>query len=1021
MIKISLHKCSMTKIFTKLHLTSFVRKFGLSHDHVIFMRWLINGSKEYFTFALIFNNLKVKIASIYLVFCLHLNVWGQEVFYNIYNYTSRESGLDMLIFELVQDADGFLWARDYSNIGKFDGQRFTNMTSQFEQASGSQQDVYDIHADIHGKIWVSSSKGVFNYSDRHGFVRFGSAVDDQLENVSAMVDLDHDRMIFGTLSGEVLTVSRQSGDIISSIALPKKMIIKHISISNDKLWISGNYGIYLCEHNGNCKEIYHFKRYHFDHLYVDNRHQKIKPMADGRIMANTPNGDIIIFDQNGKIEKQLPFNLKSTDKWINDWLPISDQNIMFATTDGIFNLDLKTMALKQKQNEYLIKNQLYNTSLLSICKTKNNIIFIGSTESISKLNILNEQFVNYNYKYPSKTVMVKASPFNNNQWIIVTEKDGILYFNPKSLTIEDGISLKGHTVEYAVIDTIANSLWLATNSKILNINLKNKLIKSIKKEGYTSAMTLYHDTLYHVSGGYAFGVDTKGFKSIQFAGDSNYESVGHDSDGHLFFGGSDLKILTAKGLKVLDISQKFELNGIHSMTADELGNLYFVSGRRLCRYHFQTNKMTIFDQKNGLPNEALNYIKYDGLRSIWLCTRSSGLCRFDIYQHTSTYFKESEGLVDNIYLFGLSQVKPGVIAGHRWQFFSYYNGKKLDNVISPTRITISNIVSRNKDITTDVLKTNDLEVASRNSLVSMNIGFPVFLNPSMYHLKYRLKSNENSPWSEIGEDHKLILSEISPGDYLLEIKATNAYYPNDTTMTTLKVKSLSPFYKKWWFFAFCSLFSYFIVYLIYRYRQLQKKKIEQIRASISKDLHDEMGSNLSNIMLTGELALLKNHSDNQHIKHMVDKTKDVMRSMSDIVWSINPGNDSLPNIIAKIQATCVEILEPMGVNLSFDIDERLNSIKLDMSKRQSFYMLCKEAVNNCAKYSNATNVTFAVWLNGHQINALFEDDGIGFEINHIKRGNGLFNMEERAKIIGGKCLIKSHVGQGTKIIIKFTI
>ncbi|MFN8338740.1 MAG: hypothetical protein U0T36_06945 [Saprospiraceae bacterium] len=965
--------------------------------------------------------MKVKIAFICLIFCTYLRVWGQEVFYNIYNYTSRESGLDMHIFELVQDSDGFMWARDYSNIGKFDGQRFTNMTNKFEQASGSQQDVYDIHADIYGKIWVSSSTGVFNYSNLQGFVRFVSPNRDQFDNVSAIADDTKDRMIFGTLKGEIFILSRITGAILSQFRLPQPSITKYISIKDDKLWVSSNKGIYLCDETGNCKELYRFKPYYFDHLFVDNRHQKIKPIQDGRILANTPESDVIIFNQNGEVEKQLHFNLSSTDKWVNDWLPVSDQNIMFATTDGIFNLDLKTMTLKQKQNEYLIKNQLYNTHLLSISKTKNNIIFIGSTVSISKLNILNEQFVNFNYKYPSKTVMVKTSPINASQWIVVTEKDGILLFNPKSLTIDDRMPLNGHTVEYAVLDSVFSILWVATNTELLNIDLKGKLIKKIKKVGRTSSMILYHDTLWHVSDGKPFALDIKRLKSTKLDSGDNFESVGLDSEGHLFFGGSGLKLSTAEGLGKLEISQKFELTGIHSMTADNLGNLYFVSGRRLIQYHHTSGEIKIFDQKNGLPNESLNYIQYDGHRGIWVCTRSSGLCRFDIYDLTSSYFKESEGLADNIYLFGLSMVKPGIIAGHRWQFFSFYDPKKLDNLISPTSITFSDIINKNKDITSEVISSKDLVVASSNSLVSMNLGFPVFLHPSMYHLKYRLKSNENSTWSEIGEDHKLILNEISPGDYTLEVKATNAYYPDDFTMTTLNIKSLSPFYMKWWFFALCTLFSYFIVYLIYRYRQLQKKKIEDIRASISKDLHDEMGSNLSNIMLTGEMALLHNNSENLQIKHMVDKTKDVMRSMSDIVWSINPGNDSLPNIISKIQANCVEILEPMGINLIFDVDENLNDIKLDMSKRQSFYMLCKEAVNNCSKYSKATDVKFAIHLVGNKIKASIEDNGIGFDVQKTKRGNGLYNMEERAKVVGGKCQIISNEGIGTKINIEFVI
>lgn len=120
---------------------------------------------------------------------------------------------------------------------------------------------------------------------------------------------------------------------------------------------------------------------------------------------------------------------------------------------------------------------------------------------------------------------------------------------------------------------------------------------------------------------------------------------------------------------------------------------------------------------------------------------------------------------------------------------------------------------------------------------------------------------------------------------------------------------------------FCLLTSYLILYLIYRYRKLQNAKIAKLRSSISQDLHDEMGSNLSNIMLLGELALLQNTNNRSTMKLMVDKTRSVIQSMSDIVWSIHPGNDVLPNIIQRIQDNCVEILEPLGITVKFEIQD----------------------------------------------------------------------------------------------------
>ena len=155
---------------------------------------------------------------------------------------------------------------------------------------------------------------------------------------------------------------------------------------------------------------------------------------------------------------------------------------------------------------------------------------------------------------------------------------------------------------------------------------------------------------------------------------------------------------------------------------------------------------------------------------------------------------------------------------------------------------------------------------------------------------------------------------------------------------------------------------------------------------------------------------------NQSFKTIADKTAEVMNNMTEIIWSINPKNDSLKNIIERIQEFAIDNLEPMGMEIYFDIDEVPGNIKLNPEHRRHFYLIFKEAINNAAKYSKATKVDFSFKLDHKNMIIAIQDDGIGFDPMLISRGNGLKNMASRATSLNGEYKISTS-NQGTYITL----
>jgi signal transduction histidine kinase len=140
-----------------------------------------------------------------------------------------------------------------------------------------------------------------------------------------------------------------------------------------------------------------------------------------------------------------------------------------------------------------------------------------------------------------------------------------------------------------------------------------------------------------------------------------------------------------------------------------------------------------------------------------------------------------------------------------------------------------------------------------------------------------------------------------------------------------------------------------------------------------------------------------------------------MEKMGDIVWTINPQNDSLEQLFYRMKEFAAEILDPLNINYSFEEQGDLSSLQIDIRKRKDLYLLFKEAVNNAAKYSQCANLRIRLQRAGDSLELEIADDGRGFTEEGIRTGNGLNNMRERAASMLARLRIDSAIGQGTRI------
>lgn len=197
-----------------------------------------------------------------------------------------------------------------------------------------------------------------------------------------------------------------------------------------------------------------------------------------------------------------------------------------------------------------------------------------------------------------------------------------------------------------------------------------------------------------------------------------------------------------------------------------------------------------------------------------------------------------------------------------------------------------------------------------------------------------------------------------------------------------------------------------------------KEKMEKTRNKIARDLHDDIGSTLSTILLYSNSAQAKVDFKKGEASEIFGKISNVagnmMDEMSDIIWAINPMQDSMDKILKRMHYYAAPLANAQNMYFAFNVDEGIKQLHLSMDKRKNLFLIFKESVINAIKYSEGTAIYAELYTNDGHLHMLVKDDGKGFT-DHDGSGNGLNNMKNRAEETGGRLQINSAENSGTTI------
>ncbi|MCF8246028.1 MAG: hypothetical protein K9J37_04425 [Saprospiraceae bacterium] len=330
------------------------------------------------------------------------------------------------------------------------------------------------------------------------------------------------------------------------------------------------------------------------------------------------------------------------------------------------------------------------------------------------------------------------------------------------------------------------------------------------------------------------------------------------------------------------------------------------------------------------------------------------------------------------------------------------------------RLTINNL---GQDLAAYRDSVEYLRLPYSSNNISITYSAMHWLYPFKTQYQYRFSTGKDSgEWIGI-EEPFIQLNALQPGHYVLELGAKGAGgIPSLPKVLHIEIRP--PFWKQTWFLLLCAGLLLLLFYAVYRFRLTQLKKQLEVRDTISKNLHDDIGSSLSNIQILNELAR-RNLGDQAKASTFLGRAgEDIRRiseALSEIVWNVNPKYDDLQFLFARMKRYAAESFEGIEIRYELDFPEDANHLKMGMEQRRDFYLIFKESIHNLVKYSGANMARVKVEVLQHKILLEVSDDGIGFSKTEGNVGNGLISMQQRAGKWTGKLVIKSTAGAGTSI------
>lgn len=440
----------------------------------------------------------------------------------------------------------------------------------------------------------------------------------------------------------------------------------------------------------------------------------------------------------------------------------------------------------------------------------------------------------------------------------------------------------------------------------------------------------------------------------------------------------------------------------------------------------------VYNKSNGMPGSDFNSVEMDHDKRLWL-TMNKAVVMYDPSNKTVHTFSQEDGLPPLQFSEASYQFEDGEIwfaANDGITRFYPEQVHDLDIAAIPqiTDIQVNDKNPIEKLIcaitgTTNVPLIQKLVFHYKENTLSFRVCALEFSSPRLTKVKYQLEGVDNE--QVVTSSGSFIrYPNLSHGDYKFVVYASNSDGIYNPTPRVLLIHIIPPFYKTWLFYTLIALLVIGIVAYIIYLRFSKALELQRVRLKLYENLHDDVGSRLTAIVLSAEDLERNEKINNPKIQSISKIAKSIVENMRRLVWAIDPENDKISTMVQKITHDKSLIL---GDHISFHIhvDDHLKNVIIPGEIRYQISSICNEAFNNISKYAEATAVMVNLSRDNRKFHLTITDNGKGFDPESTSKnsvagsGYGLNNMKRRASRVKGNLEIISKPGKGTRIVADF--
>lgn len=587
-----------------------------------------------------------------------------------------------------------------------------------------------------------------------------------------------------------------------------------------------------------------------------------------------------------------------------------------------------------------------------------------------------------------------------------------------------------------ITSSMGDTLWLGTQAGLLWYHTKNNTFGKLKikaPEGLdrVAITTQFWDSkgILWIGMGLGKGVARYYPQTRTFERDTAIKSfpyryplaIAEDSQGNLWF----VSDPTANLVRWIRNEKRYEVVHVPDFPGDlyssngsiyldnQSGNLWYdIIAIGLVRYNIRTGKMKVFGLEQGFTGSSIQGIAADNDGIIWLAT-SNGLSHFNPKSERIETYNRNDGLLSGPYNSVYFDSTSNLIFAGAGNGITWFSPNDLQEKKAPQPVYITGVQVNNEPMAMPFHRFFHLKPSQNNlriSYTAVNL-----TNGAFNTYQYKLTPGE-SKWINAGTQKQINLAGLKPDVYTLEIRAARKNTDYTSAGKILRFQIHAPFTSTVWFYLLLTSTGLALIYAWYRYRVMHLRKLERMRMHISQDLHDEIGSRITNIRLMSDIAQRPDNRDPSWLQNIKEESLAIAQRMREIIWNIKPDNDSMKMALPQIVQYISSALEAKNIELTAKMNYEDHKFNLDMNQRHDLLLIIKEGVHNIIKHSNADKANFDVMQQGKRFIIELSDNGRGF-INSKTIGNGLESMHHRAEENRWKLEVSSIPDSGTSIRI----